>query len=147
MPLHIHNPLPSFEGITEWINGKPDVQALKGQPLLVYFWAISCHICHENMPKLEHLREKYVPLGLQMIAIHCPRMQTDTNIEKVKTSVKDFGMVEPCGIDNMHRVKKAFENDLWPAYFFFDKDSKLVRRSAGGAGLVMLEPALEKMVG
>jgi len=99
------------------------------------------------MPKLEHLREKYVPLGLQMIAIHCPRMQTDTNIEKVKTSVKDFGMVEPCGIDNMHRVKKAFENDLWPAYFFFDKDSKLVRRSAGGAGLVMLEPALEKMVG
>jgi thioredoxin-like negative regulator of GroEL len=29
------------------------MEALKGKPLLVSFWAVSCHICHENMPKLQ----------------------------------------------------------------------------------------------
>ena len=145
MPLRLHTPLPSLEGATEWINAEPDVSTLKGKPLLVYFWAVSCHICHENMPKLQTWREKFVPKGLQMIAIHCPRMKSDTDIDKVRNAIEEYGITEPCGVDNLHKIKKAFDNDLWPAYFIFDQDGELKRRAAGNAGLSMLEPILEKM--
>lgn len=145
MPMRLKTPMPSLEGVTEWINGEPDLDALQGKPLLVYFWAVSCHICHDNMPKLQSWREMYAPKGLKMIAIHCPRMQADTDIEKVKASVEEYGIVEPCGVDNQHKVKKAFDNDLWPAYFIFDEEGNLKRRAAGNAGLSMLEPILEKM--
>ena len=145
MPMRLKTPMPPLDGVTEWLNAEPDLEALKGKPLLVYFWAVSCHICHENMPKLQTWREEFVPKGLNMIAIHCPRMQSDTDLEKVKEALKEYGIVEPCGIDNKHAVKKAFDNDLWPAYFIFDSEGLLKRRAAGNAGLSMLEPILEKM--
>ncbi len=145
MPMHLRTPMPSLEGVTEWINGEPDLETSEGKPLLVYFWATSCHICHDNMPILQTWREKYIPKGLHMIAIHCPRMKSDTDLNKVKAAIEECGVVESCGIDNMHKAKKAFDNDLWPAYFIFDEEHKLKRRAAGKAGLAMLEPILEKM--
>lgn len=145
MPMRLKTPLPSLDGVTEWINGEPDLSDSDPKPLLIYFWAVSCHICHDNMPKLQTWRETYGPKGLKMIAIHCPRMQTDTDVDKVKAALSEYGITEPCGIDNQHLVKKAFDNDLWPAYFIFDEQRLLQRRAAGNAGLSMLEPVLEKM--
>lgn len=146
MPMRLKTPLPSLEGVTDWVQGEPKLEDTDSQPLLVYFWAMSCHICHENMPKLQTWREKYVPKGLKMVAIHCPRMKTDTDIDKIKEKIEEYGIVEACGVDNMHKAKKAFENELWPAYFLFDKEGKLVRRAAGKAGLSMLEPIMEKLL-
>ena len=146
MPMRLRTPLPPLDGVTEWLNGKPDLEAAESQPLLVYFWAVSCHICHDNMPKLQAWRDQYVPKGLKMIAIHCPRMKTDTDLEKVKSSLKEYGIVEPCGVDNMHKAKKAFDNELWPAYFLFDREGNLKCRAAGNAGLAMLEPKLDQML-
>ena len=145
MPLRLRTPLPSLDGVTEWLNSEPDLTEIKGSPLLIYFWAVSCHICHENMPKLKAWRVKFVPKGLKMIAIHCPRMKSDTDVEKVKEALAEYGIVEPCGVDNLHKVKNAFDNDLWPAYFIFDEDGNLKRRAAGNAGISMLEPILEEM--
>ena len=145
MPMRLRTPLPSLDGVTEWLNGEPDLTEIKGSPLLIYFWAVSCHICHENMPKLKAWRVKLVPKGLKMIAIHCPRMKSDTDVEKVREALAEYGIVEPCGVDNLHKVKNAFENDLWPAYFVFDEDGNLKRRAAGNAGISMLEPILEEM--
>ena len=145
MPMRLKSPIPPLDGVTEWIPGTPDLEALQGHPVLVYFWATSCHICHENMPKLQAWRETYVPKGLKMISIHCPRMKTDTDIEKVKASIKTCGIIEACGIDNMHRVRKSFENDFWPAYYLFDKAGNLKRRAAGNAGLAILQPIVEEL--
>lgn len=146
MPMRLKTPLPSLEGITDWIQGEQNPEDNDSQPLLVYFWAMSCHICHENMPKLQTWREKFVPKGLKIVAIHCPRMKTDTDIDKIKVKIEEYGIVEACGVDNMHIAKKAFENELWPAYFLFDKEGKLIRRAAGKAGLAMLEPIMEKLL-
>ena len=146
MPMHLHASLPPLEGITEWLNGEPAFDSAPGKPLLVHFWAVSCHICHENMPKLQVWRDKFGPKGLKMIAIHCPRMKTDTDISRVRAACEAYGIVEPCGIDNMHKAKKAFENEIWPAYFLFDKEKLLKRRAAGKTGLSMLEPVIEQLL-
>ena len=146
MPMRLRTPLPSLDGVTEWLNNEPDLEGSKGQPLLVYFWAVSCHICHDNMPALQTWREEYVPKGLKMVAIHCPRMKADTDINKVQSAIKEYHIDEPCGVDNMHKAKKAFDNELWPAYFLFDKEGNLKCRAAGKAGLSMLEPKLEQML-
>ena len=144
MSMRLRTPLPELGGVTEWINGEPELETASG-PVLVYFWAVSCHVCHRLLPGLQAWREKYVPMGLKMISIHCPRMKTDTDISKVKDVVKDLGIVEPCGVDNMHRVKKAFDNEFWPAYYIFDVEKRLKRRAAGNAGLDLIKPVLENL--
>jgi len=145
MPLRLNTPLPDLSGATEWINGQPDFKAITGQPLLVYFWAVSCHVCHENMPRIYHWREQYGPKGLQLIAVHIPRQESDTNVAKVREHVQENHITDPCGVDNKHQVKQAFDNALFPAYFLFDREGKLRRRAAGHAGISLLEPVLEQM--
>ncbi len=146
MSLRLKTQMPSLEGATDWINNKPDLTSLAGKPVLVYFWAVSCHICHENMPKLNIWRETYGPKGLEMISIHCPRMKTDTDLSQVKKAIIENSITEPCAIDNLHKIKKEFENELWPAYFLYDQDGNLKCRAAGRAGVSILEPTIEKLL-
>ena len=72
-------------------------------------------------------------------------MKSDDNLDRIKTAVETFEIKEPCGIDRMHKVKRAFKNEVWPAYFLFNREGKLKRRAGGKAGLIMIEAIFEKM--
>jgi len=145
MALRSGTEMPDLSGVTEWLNGEPDWQKLKSGPTLVTFWAISCHICHNNMPATREWKAKYEPLGLQFVSVHFPRQPEDTNPDDVRKEVVKYGITEPCGIDNHHKVADSFENEWVPAYFLFDAEGKLKFRAAGEYGLKMLQTALEKM--
>lgn len=147
--MKIGDALPSFEGATDWLNALQDTadDYVKGAPTLVYFWATSCGICKENMPKLQELRDKYKDRGLKTVAIHMPRYQADTDLEKVKATIQEHCIDDICAVDNQHRLKIAFLNEQgWvPVYYLFDADGKLKTRAAGEFGIGFLATALEKM--
>src|SRR5690348_5823205 len=149
MPMRIGDQRPSFEGATEWLNELQQTadDYVKGQPTLVYFWATSCGICKENMPKLRELKEKYKDRGLRTVSIHMPRYETDTDIEGVKRAIAEHCIDDVCAIDNQHKLKDAFLNEQgWvPVYYLFDAEGKLKTRAAGEFGISVLQTALEKM--
>jgi thiol-disulfide isomerase/thioredoxin len=145
VPLRTGTPLPDLSGATEWINGAPPPrETLRGAPVLVHFWAVSCHICHDNMPTLVKWREEFVPRGLSVIAVHMPRQEADLDVARVREDVAAMDITEPCGVDNRHAVADAFDNRFVPAYFLFDRDGNLRSRTAGDAGLALLEAALRR---
>jgi thiol-disulfide isomerase/thioredoxin len=149
MPMRIGDALPKFEGATEWLNELQETadNYVKNSPTLVYFWATSCGICKENMPKLKTLRDKYKEKGLKTVAIHMPRYEADTDLEKVKATVAEHCIDDVCAIDNQHKLKDAFLNEQgWvPVYYLFDAEGKLKSRAAGEFGVGVLTTALEKM--
>jgi thiol-disulfide isomerase/thioredoxin len=149
MPMKIGDTMPSFEGATDWLNELQDTadDYVKGAPTIVYFWATSCGICKENMPKLQELRNKYKDKGLKTVAIHMPRYEADTNLEKVKAAIAEHCIDDICAVDNRHKLKAAFLNEQgWvPVYYLFDADGKLKTRAAGEFGVGVLTTALEKM--
>ncbi|MFV0387835.1 MAG: TlpA family protein disulfide reductase [Pyrinomonadaceae bacterium] len=148
MSMKIGDTLPKFDGATEWLNGTLEDAELKpDQPVLVYFWAVSCGICKQNMPQLQELESKYKPLGLQTVAIHMPRYEADSDIESVRDTLNSLGIDDVCAVDNKHLLKDAFQNEQgWvPVYFLFDKDGKLKSRAAGEYGVGVLRTALDRM--
>lgn len=149
MPMRIGDTIPTFEGATEWLNELEETadDYVSGQPTLVYFWATSCGICKENMPKLQELKSKYKERGLRTVAIHMPRYEADTNLETVKATIEQYYIDDVCAIDNKHKLKDAFLNEQgWvPVYYLFDADGKLKSRAAGEFGVGVLTGALEKM--
>jgi len=146
MPLRMGAEMPSFDGATEWVNGQGVQANLLGKPSIVYFWAMSCHICEENMPTLEDWREKYGD-RVNFIAFHRPRQESDTNVEDVKKAIATHKIVEPVGIDNTHEVGDRFETgQYWPYYFLFDAEGKMKSRAAGDVGLAQIEKALERLL-
>jgi thiol-disulfide isomerase/thioredoxin len=147
MPMRTGTPLPDLSGATEWINSTADRADLVGSPLLVHFWAVSCHVCHDNMPTVAAWREQYAANGLKVVAVHMPRQPEDMDVERVRADAASMGITEPLAVDNTHGVADAFQNEFVPAYFLFDAEGNLRSRAAGYTGLSMLEGALKRVLG
>ncbi|MDX1933514.1 MAG: TlpA disulfide reductase family protein [Capsulimonadales bacterium] len=147
MALRIGTELPSLDGATEWQGGSVERDTLTGSPTLVHFWSVSCYICKNNLPTLEEWQKTYGPKGLKVVAIHAPRAEDETDTERVKSVREEFGMTEPCAVDNTFALADRFEiGGLWPHYFLFGNDGKLKSRAAGNAGLTMIGTALKKLL-
>ena len=141
--------MPSMEGATTWFNGSfEDLQEqIKGKPVLVHFWAVSCGICKQKMPQLQEMSAKYGERGLQIVAVHMPRYEADTDLDTVNEAMFENRITEPVAVDSLHKLKEAFQNEQgWvPVYYLFDAEGKLKTRAAGEFGVSVLQTALDKM--
>ena len=150
MPMRIGTEMPSLEGATEWFNatGAHAAEEAKGHPTLVHFWAVSCGICKDNMPRIGEWRDHRAAQGLRVIAVHMPRYETDTDAEAVREAVARYRITEPCAVDNGHKLRDAFQNEQGyvPAYYLFDDEGKLRSFAAGERGLEMLKSALDRVL-
>jgi thiol-disulfide isomerase/thioredoxin len=150
MPMRIGTPRPEFAGATEWLNGSAaEAESyVSGQPTLVHFWSVSCHICKENMPRVSEWRNKFQEKGLRVVAVHMPRYEADTDMEAVRKAITDYNIKEFCAVDNEHKLKDAFHNEQGyvPAYYLFDAAGKLKSFAAGERGLDMLNAALNRVL-
>ncbi|MBX6377492.1 MAG: TlpA family protein disulfide reductase [Clostridia bacterium] len=148
MPLRIGTPRPPLQGADAWYNAEGwDEAALTGRPVLVHFWSVSCHICHETMPELVRYRQAYEPLGLQFVAVHMPRIASDADPAKVEADVARYGLTQPVALDHHHRIAGAYENEFVPAFFLFDGEGRLRFRTAGDKGFERLEPKIREVLG
>lgn len=139
-------PLPSLEGATAWLNHEPSPEELRGHPVFVRIWALSCHLCKDNGPKLRSLHERYAPEGVSFVSIHMPRQESDLDAAAVEAEVRDQRMTEPVALDAAHVIGDRFDTGgVWPAYFLFDAEGRLRARSAGEAGLGLIEAALSRL--
>lgn len=145
MALRLRTEMPTLEGITEWANGEIRKEDVAGKPVLVHFWSISCGMCKESLPEINQLREKHSEL--QLIGIHMPRSEKDTDISAVKETIEQYELKHPQGIDNQHEVVDRFENQFVPSFYLFDEKGQLRHRSAGEKALNMLKNPLERVLG
>jgi thiol-disulfide isomerase/thioredoxin len=144
MALRLRTEMPQIEGITEWVNRGVTGAQLREQPVLVHFWSISCEMCKESLPEINQLRVEYPEL--QIVGIHMPRSEKDTDVNAVKEAIVKYELQHPQGIDNEHRVVDLFENEYVPAFYLFDKNGLLRHRSAGEKALSMLRKPLERVL-
>jgi len=119
-----------------------------GSPPSFHFWSISCGICKDNLPRVAQWRDELKDKGLRVIAVHMPRYESDTDIEAVRAAIATYNITEPCGVDNEHKLREAFQNDQGyvPAYYLFDAEGKLRSFAAGERGLDLLKAALDRLL-
>lgn len=139
--------MPEFQGVTEWVNGEVSKKELKGSPVLVHFWSVSCHLCKEPLSEINEWREKYKENGLRIIGIHMPRSEMDTNIPTVKENITKYELTHPHIIDNQHVNVDLFENKHVPSYYLFDGELKLRHIQAGEKALPMVKRRLHRILG
>lgn len=147
MPLRMDAQMPSIEGGTDWFNSEPLTDKdFEGTTTLVHFWAVSCGSCKESLPDVTRWFEKYSAAGLKILSVHMPRQESDTNVESVKEVIEEFGVKQPCVVDNWHTIADAFENKYVPAFYVFDRDKKMRHFQAGEKAAKMVEPTLERVL-
>ncbi|SOB92027.1 thiol-disulfide isomerase/thioredoxin [Ureibacillus xyleni] len=144
--MKLRSPMPELEGATKWLNGQVTKNELVGEkPTLIHFWSVSCHLCKEAMPDVNNFRDQYKD-ELNVIAVHMPRSEEDTDLEQIEKVAAQFDITQPIFVDNEMKLTDAFENQYVPAYYVFDKSGVLRHFQAGGSGMKMLEKRVNRVL-
>ena len=151
--------LPSFTGATDWLNlERPNatnhdrLEALKreskGRPILLHFWSLSADTANINLAQIADWRDRRKREGLRVIAVHSPQSETEKKQRAVRDAVERFNLIEPCALDNEHKIRAEVGDEAksLPAYFLFDIDGTLRYSSGGVESLERLEDELDELL-
>ncbi len=151
MGLHMNSSMPDLTGATRWFNVKEGRNGftageLKGSPVLIHFWSVSCHTCHEVAPQVQQWKQEWEPKGLKFISIHQAKSEADLDLDKIAKDVEKLGMDQPVAADNDFKIIDAFDNQYMPAFYLFDSEGKMRHFQAGDRGFDRLQDRIARVV-
>jgi thiol-disulfide isomerase/thioredoxin len=103
------------------LNGKPvDLAALKGEVVLVNFWATWCEPCRDEMPALDRLSRTLAGRHFRVVGV---------NVGEGEPRIRQFLERVPVGFpilrDSAMETMKAWRVRVLPASFLVDKNGML----------------------
>ena len=134
-------PPPQLPAITlTTIEGRQlDAAALRGHPVLVTFWSITCGPCLHEIPDLIELHRELAPQGLIILAIAMSYDPPDRVLTLARERQLPYGIV----LDSMGKTAAAFgEIDATPTTFLFDAEGHGVKRLVGGMNVGRMRKAI-----
>jgi peroxiredoxin len=96
---------------------------LRGQVVLVNFWATWCPPCRSEMPDLNALYNEFKDKGFVVLAI------SDEEADKVKSFIADNHFTYPVLLDPGRKVHEAYNVEGIPKSFVYDRDGKLMAQA------------------
>lgn len=117
---------PSIRGIDSWFNTEGDqpidLAELRGQVVLIDFWAYSCINCQRSTPHMNAWHDAYADAGLQVIGVHSPEYAFEKERGNVIAGAAALGIEYPVAIDNSLSTWTNYRNAYWPARYLIDAD-------------------------
>ncbi len=128
---------PDIKGIQQWFNtpgNRPlDLAQLRGEVVLVDFWAYSCINCQRSIPHVTAWDRAYRDAGLRVVGVHAPEYAFEKEPRNVRGAADRFGIRYPVALDNSLATWTNYRNRYWPAHYLIDADGT-VRHIKFGEG-------------
>ena len=99
------------------------LKELRGEVVLVNFWATWCPPCQKEMPDLEALYKEFRHERFVILAI------SDEEAAKVRPFIAERKITYPVLLDPDHKAWNAFQFEGIPKSFVYDREGKLVAQS------------------
>lgn len=124
------------------LNGEQiSMESLRGNVVLVNFWATSCVTCIKEMPQLVETYDKYKEQGLRTIAVAMSYDPPNYVINYAKTR----GLPFTVALDTQGKVAHSFDEvKLTPTTYVVDKNGHIIKRYVGEPDFAALHQLIEK---
>lgn len=99
---------------------------LRGQVVLVNFWATWCKPCEDEMPAMERLYQALRGEGLELVAI-----SVDDEASIVEAFGERLALTFPLLLDADKDVAEAYQTFRFPESFLIDREGMVVERYIG----------------
>lgn len=117
---------------------------LRGQPVLLTFWATTCVSCIREMPHLSELHERYNARGLEVIGVAMSYDRPDHVVEVARAR----GLPYTIAIDTDDSAAQAFgQIRLTPTSFLISPEGRIVYQKLGDIDWELVERNLERWLG
>ena len=93
---------------------------LRGQVVMINFWASWCGPCRQEMPLLDALFEQYEPLGFTLLGVNVEQDTADA-----ERLLKDAPVSFPVLYDPDNSVTKAYDVVAMPSTILVDRDGNM----------------------
>lgn len=106
--------LPSPDGKTV------SLAALKGDVVLVNFWASWCAPCRQEMPLLDAMYKRFKSLGFTLVGVN-----VDEEPNAARALLRDVPVSFPVGLDSAMTVSAAYQVMVMPTTVFVDREGRV----------------------
>jgi cytochrome c biogenesis protein CcdA/thiol-disulfide isomerase/thioredoxin len=142
-------PAPQLRGIQTWLNTSGDpvsLDALRGDVVLVDFWAYSCINCQRSLPHVTAWDAAYRDAGLRVIGVHSPEYAFEKEARNVEQGIQRFGIEYPVALDNSLSTWTAYRNRYWPASYLIDATGTVRHIQFGEGGYETTEKLIRELL-
>lgn len=137
------NPAAPAVSLTYLDGSTRELQAWRGQVVLVNFWATSCASCIREMPKLAETYQTLAPRGLQTVAVAMSYDDPRYVAAFAQTRRLPFAVAH----DASGAVAKGFGDvQLTPTTFVINRRGEIVKRYVGEPDFVALQALLDRLL-
>jgi peroxiredoxin len=93
---------------------------LRGQVVMVNFWASWCGPCRQEMPILQQLYDRYLSLGFSLLGVNVDEQKGAADMV-----LSDIPVSFPVLYDDRGKVSKAYQVKAMPSTFIIDRDGRI----------------------
>jgi thiol-disulfide isomerase/thioredoxin len=104
--------------------GTMSLSKLKGQVVMINFWASYCGPCRQEMPLLEQMSKKYKSLGFTLLGVNVDEDVKDAEAWLAKAKMNPSF---PILLDQKHAVRMQYSayGDVMPMSIFIDRKGNI----------------------
>ncbi len=100
--------------------GEVRLSELKGQVVMINFWATWCGPCRQEMPLLQQIHAKYEPLGFTMLGVN-----VEPDSAAAQTWLKGMPVSFPILFDVKSQVSSSFGVEAMPSSVLIDREGRV----------------------
>jgi thiol-disulfide isomerase/thioredoxin len=90
---------------------------LRGEVVMLNFWASWCGPCRKEMPLLEKIHKKYKRLGFTLLGVN-----VEENSKAAKNYLKDVKVSFPILFDTINKTSKLYNVSAMPTTILIDRN-------------------------
>jgi cytochrome c biogenesis protein CcmG/thiol:disulfide interchange protein DsbE len=109
--------------------GQITLSELRGQVVLVNFWASWCPPCQAEMPAIESVYRSYKGLGLEVLAVNTTNQD---DLAAAAAFIQEFGLSFPIPLDHTGAVSASYNLHGLPSSYFIDQQGVISSVVVGG---------------
>lgn len=111
---------PNFSTVT--LEGEPvALEDLRGQVVLINFWATWCTPCKEEMPDFQRVYERFNPRGFTVLAVNFLEKP-----EQIEPFVEEYGLDFPIALDQEAEINDRYRVIAYPTSFIVDGNGVII---------------------
>jgi peroxiredoxin len=115
----LSSPAPGF-ALESRDGERVSLESLKGEVVMINFWATWCVPCRQEMPHLQALYERYNSLGFELLAVN-----VEDNPEGARKWLKETPVTFPVLFDPKNDVSKLYNVVAMPSTVLVGRDGTM----------------------
>lgn len=132
-----------------WLNTDAPTRLtdLRGQVVLLWFWASGCTPCMPVLAKVSEWYDAYSADGLAVIGVHYPRITAERDTDALVEALARLSVPYPVVQDNDGLTWNAYGQRVLPTLYLIDRRGFLRYRFVGVGGDDETETAIRALLG